>query len=142
MPRSVEIIRLDGDPKQPTLGALYIDQQPFCFTLEPPWLDNKPLKSCIPPGKYYCHPVRNTKLRSGKNVAFTYQISNVYGRSGILFHAGNTVADTYGCILVGLSVQMAPPLVSRSREAMQALIDKLGESGFPLVIEGIYETPE
>jgi hypothetical protein len=68
------------------------------FTLEPPNLGNAPNISCIPTGKYLC-----TKYASRK-FGMTYLVSDIPGRSGILFHRGNSVKDTTGCILIGSNV--------------------------------------
>ena len=84
-----------------TLGTLEIfenDKSIFaCKTLELPWLNNAPRKSCIPNGTYYVH--RNNIPKFGKHLYFT----SVPNRSGILVHAGNYTSQILGCILVGTS---------------------------------------
>jgi hypothetical protein len=85
------IAYLEGE----TLGVLLVNGVPFCVTLEDPWRDNEKNVSCIPTGKYTC-----SKYISGK-FGETYIVDNVAGRSGILFHSGNTNRDTQGCILLG-----------------------------------------
>lgn len=90
----VEIFRLEHT-KQLTIGVLRLDGAMFCATLEPPWKDNQRSVSCIPTGCYYA--VRTTSPRYNN----TFEIIDVPQRSGILFHAGNWVGDTEGCVLLG-----------------------------------------
>lgn len=78
---------------QITVGRLYGPSGFICVTIEPPWRDNSRSVSCIPVGFYSL--VRVVSPRFG----VTFSILNVPSRSGILFHKGNSVADTRGCIL-------------------------------------------
>jgi hypothetical protein len=66
-----------------------------CLTLELPYLENKRMVSAIPDGVYYVVP--RTSDRFGQH----FHIKDVPGRDLILFHAGNWLKDTNGCILVG-----------------------------------------
>ena len=91
----VEIVRLEDNYPEGTFGALLISGVLFCFTLEPPDLGNARNISCIPPGQYECN--RYVSLNQGT----TYEICNVPNRSNVLFHAGNVVKDTEGCVLLG-----------------------------------------
>lgn len=68
---------------------------PFATTLELRWRNNIPVGSCIPAGHYECKRVKSQKFGE------TFEIANVPNRSHILFHWGNTLKDTSGCILVG-----------------------------------------
>lgn len=77
-----------------TFGVLLADGAPFAVTLERPWRDNRRGESCIPVGEYTCVRVNSPKFGS------TWMVRDVPGRSEILFHAGNTFADSHGCILV------------------------------------------
>lgn len=100
------------------LGSLYLDNKFLCFTLEEPWRDNKPRISSIPEGTYKCiqhgwEPDTKVKFKR------VWHLLNVPGRSAILIHAGNTIDDTEGCILVGLSA--TPNGVGRSRDAVDML---------------------
>lgn len=90
----VEIFRMEKSVDG-TLGTVRIDNELFCTTLELPEKQNLPNISCIPSGKYTCKRVMSPKFGE------TFQVMDVPKRSHILFHAGNTVADTAGCILLG-----------------------------------------
>jgi hypothetical protein len=78
-------------------------------TLELPWRDNAPGKSCIPAGRYLVNWTRSPRLRK-----FTYEITGVPNRLGIRIHAGNLAGDTekgfethsLGCPLLGFRVGM------------------------------------
>lgn len=97
---------------------------PICLTLEDPWLDNQANISCIPAGAYLCK--RTESPRFGD----VYEITNVVGRSHVLFHKGNTIHDTNGCVLLGASIEQYPWGISRSSEAygvFWALVNPLNE---------------
>lgn len=78
-----------------TLGTLYIDRKEFCKTLELPWRDNKRSISCIPAGQY------NVKRHNSPRFGDCFMLLDVPERDYILFHEGNTVRSSRGCILVG-----------------------------------------
>jgi hypothetical protein len=65
------------------------------YTVERPWLDNKPSVSCIPEGIYKCHP----RWYNGGGYQ-AIEVADVPNRSHILFHIGNNMHDSAGCILV------------------------------------------
>jgi hypothetical protein len=90
----LEIIRLE-EALSGTLGILKIDKECFCWTLEPPDRENARNISSIPAQQYICEIYHSPKHGE------TYQIFDVPGRAAILFHAGNTVGHTAGCILLG-----------------------------------------
>ena len=94
---------------------------PFAVTLEDPWLDNKKEVSCIPAGEYVC--ARVTSPRFGN----TFEVTNVPGRTHILFHAGNTNKDTRGCILLGTSYGYIgeTPAILNSTAAMNRFMDSV-----------------
>lgn len=90
--------------KNYTIGALNIDDEYFCDTLEPTWRDLGPSspghkiagRTAIPEGRY---PVVITW--SPKFGQWLPLLLHVPLFEGIRIHAGNTPADTAGCILVG-----------------------------------------
>lgn len=90
----VELIRLENSHQYGTFGALKIGKQVFCVTLEPPNFDNMKNTSCIPAGQYLCSKIESP------NFSETYEVRHVPNRSHILFHAGNWVRNTEGCILL------------------------------------------
>ena len=83
-----------------TLGKLFVDGKECCYTLEPKWRKRKakkvPGRTAIPEGRY---PVVIT--RSPKFKQWLPLLLHVPKFEGIRIHAGNTVEDTAGCILVG-----------------------------------------
>ena len=86
----------------------------------------------VPPGTYTCQ--RGLHQLEGMSSNFvTFQIMNVPGHTGILFHTGNSNSDSLGCCLLGQSRQGT--LVINSRPAfasfMQAL---LNVTSFQLVV--------
>lgn len=78
-----------------TFGVLIFENIPFAVTLEREWLDNARNISCIPAGEYVCKRVNSPKFGS------TFEVTEVPGRSHILFHKGNIDDDSHGCILIG-----------------------------------------
>lgn len=79
----------------------------LCYTIEQHWHDNQHDVSCIPAGKYDCIP------HDTQNHPNCWEVSNVPDRAAILIHTGNTIADTQGCIIVGLQANAAGVLQSQ-----------------------------
>ena len=98
------------------------EDRPFAVTLELPWENNKQNVSCIPAGEYKCQSVQSPKFGD------TWEICGVKGRDDILFHKGNYLRDTHGCILVGLHFGLyadGKPCIVASKEGFNELRDKL-----------------
>lgn len=126
----LELIRV-GQSDLGTFGVLRAGAVPFALTLEPPWVGNEAFRSCIPPGHYVCRRIHSPRF------GWTYEICHVQDRSAVLFHAGNDLGDTQGCILVGeeFAGSWAAPLLASSRrgfEGFLALLD--GRPSFELLI--------
>ncbi len=118
--------------KHVTLGMLQIEGLPHkpIYTLENPWLDNTPWKSCIPSGDYECAPYDSPKYPR------VFQVRNVPDRTYILFHSGNYERNTKGCILLGMGAgdMNGEPAVLNSRKAVRYFKDLIGDEKFTLKI--------
>lgn len=88
------ILKRVSSDAQGTYGVLIDGTRPFAVTLERPWLNNERSVSCIPAGQYACRRVQSPKFGN------TFEVTGVPDRSHILFHKGNQVEETQGCILV------------------------------------------
>ena len=84
----VKLIRNQPQGKA-LFGQLYVDGTFFCDTLEN-------TDYAIPTGFYRLRVTMSPRFK-----IFLPIIDGVIGRSGIRIHAGNTIQDTEGCILVG-----------------------------------------
>ena len=69
-----------------------------CYTIERPWLDNIPFKSCIPTGAY---EIRRDDFK-GKYP--DYRLYGVPGRTDIEMHRANIAEELQGCIAPGLTL--------------------------------------
>ena len=134
-----------GDCKSPATVGGTPQLEYFCDTLEPAWrnllgvevppeLENRqrgrkigvkaikiPGKTAIPEGRYL--------LLITKSYRFKRWLPEVWAVpkfSGIRIHAGNTVEDTQGCILVGKNLQVGKVLDSRIW--LRRLIDRITEA--------------
>lgn len=108
-----------------TIGKLQIfDEQNNlafeCFTMELAFKENHSLTSCIPSGNYF------VKLHESPKFGICYKVQNVPNRDHILFHIGNYLTDTHGCILVGHTYAVLSDLqrsyVQNSRDAFNGLM--------------------
>ncbi len=102
------------------------------YTVERPWLDNRPMVSCIPPGRYQCRPRRF--FRGGYDAI---EVCEVPDRTHILFHRANRPHELAGCIaptstLGCLGGEWAG---LNSGAAFDVLMQECGEREFELVIE-------
>jgi len=96
------VLKRIASTNEETYGVLLDDGLPFVVTLEPPDKGNKSDISCIPAGHYTC---RRQFYNRGNYTTFV--ITGVPNRYDILFHKGNTTADTAGCILLAESFDAA-----------------------------------
>ncbi len=117
------------------MGALVHQGIPLLTILERPWVFNKPFESCAPPGTYICKRYVSKKYPLE---ALAWIVKDVPGRTNMLIHAGNTVKDSKGCTLPGISYGEleGEPAVLNSREALRRLNQITGGEPFELVIHG------
>ena len=104
-----------------TIGKLYIDDVYFCDTIEDTVRDlNKNgkfdngekkvhSKTAIPYGTYEIKWTYSPRFKK-----YTPQLMNVPSFEGIRIHAGNTSADTEGCLILGKNKQVGKVLNSRA----------------------------
>jgi len=111
-----------------TLGRMFLDDSFFCFTCEDEKRSTKVRgETRIPPGTY---PVKFREVASDKTAKyrkkypwFTWhlELQNVPGFQYVYIHVGNSEADTDGCILVGMQVNIANGTVGSSGIAFEKL---------------------
>lgn len=104
-----------------TIGKLYIDDSYFCDTLEDTVRDTNKSgkfdngeqkikgKTAIPYGTYEIKWTYSPRFKK-----YTPQLMNVPSFEGIRVHAGNTSADTEGCLILGENKQVGKVLNSRA----------------------------
>ena len=104
-----------------TIGRLYVDGNYFCDTLEDTVRDlNKNgkfdngekkvyAKTAIPYGTYEIKWTYSPRFKK-----YTPQLMNVPSFEGIRVHAGNTSADTEGCLILGENKEVGKVLNSRA----------------------------
>lgn len=133
LPITLTLLRV-GQSRKGTFGVLRREMIPFALTMELPWTDNTPGQSCIPTGHYICRRVRSPKFGN------TFEVTQVPNRTHILFHKGNTLEDTEGCILVAEEFSGTfdrPMIVSSARgfgELMALLAD---QPAFNLIVQAV-----
>ena len=111
----IELIRFFNESNR-TVGILKLGEKQW-YTLEPGWKGNLPEVSCIPEGLYTMDRQFSPKFGN------TFEVQGVERRSHILFHKGNTLADTHGCILVG--EEFSPEGIAASAKGYQEFMSKL-----------------
>lgn len=104
-----------------TIGKLYIDDAYFCDTLEDTVRDTNKSgkfdngeqkikgKTAIPYGTYEIKWTYSPRFKK-----YTPQLMNVPSFEGIRVHAGNTSADTEGCLILGENKQVGKVINSRA----------------------------
>lgn len=133
MIRTIEILRIEKS-EEGVFGVLKVNSRFCCVTLERPWLFNQPDISCIPDGMYQCKRVDSPAFGN------TFEIINVPGRSKILFHAGNFVSDSKGCILLGEGIGEieGQRAIKSSKAAVKTFMEAVQyENYFPINIRSV-----
>ena len=129
----VEIIRLESS-NEGTFGILRINKVVFCATLEPRENANLHNISCIPAQPY------TVKITNSPKFGITYQVLDVPERSHILFHAGNEVKHTAGCIILGQHITklQGNRALYNSGLTFQRFLIRLDSLPFKLIIYDFY----
>jgi hypothetical protein len=98
-------------------GQLFDEKENLIsFTLEHSF-DGRPK---IPTGEYKC--VRGLhRLEHMSSDFMTFEVTNVPDHTGILFHVGNTQADSTGCILLGMEIMDV--YLDKSRIAFEKFLE-------------------
>lgn len=109
-----------------TIGALYIDGQFFCFTLEDIVRELGPNgegkvdgRTAIPAGEYSI--IIDFSKRFNRPMP---HILSVPCFEGVRIHSGNTAADTEGCILLGLT-KAGDDRIVQSIAALDSFMEQL-----------------
>ena len=131
----LKIIREQFLPDR-TIGKLYNGEKFICYTLEDkvrPDGQKIPGKTAIPAGNYSVVVTRSNRFSqmTGKDV-YLPEILRVPGFEGVRIHAGNTPADTEGCVLVGKNVSSDKRLVN-SKIALLEVMEIFKSGGYAYV---------
>ena len=125
----VDIVRLSEIGG--TFGAMLVQRDPVCWTLEPQDRENSRNVSSIPAQQYLCQRVNSPRFGE------TFMVMDVPNRDGILFHPGNAESDTEGCILLGMT--MLALRIGGSREAFNRFMGEMVDHDrFHLTIREAY----
>lgn len=130
-----------------TIGRVYIDGVFFCNSLEDTdrgleqymsvgEIMTKKLagQTAIPAGDY-----KITRTYSPRFKRLVPQIMNVKGFAGVRVHAGNTAADTEGCVLLGDNTQVGR--LANSRKRVTEFETKLQIAGGTADLHIVYDDP-
>lgn len=131
-----------------TFGSIQIDGEHIAYSVEQPWNNNKPFKSCVPDGKYRLIPYESEKygdcffmVNHGLNVyAYRHERVSDDDRYGCLFvHRGNYPENFEGCVGAGKRLAINENImVTSSVDTCKHIMDTLGRDEHDLII---YSTP-
>lgn len=123
------------DTGNATLGKLFIDAVPECFTLEDEFRENKVKGETRIPAGVYSIDLRHSPKFTPKYGHEMLWIKDVPGFEYILIHKGNTEKDTKGCVLVGSAV-FKDTIVSSGKayEDLYPKVSKEVRAGRPVLL--------
>ena len=106
-----------------TFGELTSDCGFHCYTVERPWLNNKPWESCVPEASYECQPFDGNRFKG------VVELTNVPDRSHILIHAAHWPKELHGCIGLGngWEITKTVPMVYNSKATCREFFAKVGK---------------
>ena len=107
-----------------TVGKMYVDGIYECYTLEDAVRNGTKVigKTAIPIGEYKLIVDASTRFKQDMP-----HILDVPNFTGVRIHAGNTSADTDGCILLG-STWAGKDFIGNSKIAYKKFFDKLKQN--------------
>jgi hypothetical protein len=120
-----------------TFGVMKVNGKKY-YTVEQPWNNNEPFKSCVPSGEYTLSPHESGKygdvLCMVNNDGVTHFKEANTKRYACLIHVANYAKDVEGCI--GLGVGYNTNMVTSSRKAISEFYDMISPNeSHSLIIE-------
>ena len=100
-----------------TNDEIYYNGKRVLFTIELPWLNNKPSISCIPEGRYELEKFHSEHLGDHLHV------KAVAGRSLIMVHAANDAKEELKGCIAPVSVLTAEGKGLRSKIALKKVVN-------------------
>lgn len=125
-------------PSQGTVGVLEL-QDTLWYTMEQPWRNNLPFKSCIPVGEYQLIPWESYKY--GECFIAVNEELNVFhseaspGRPSdgrfkcLYFHRGNYPNSFKGCGGIGYSYKPSLDMITNTRKACKIVNKTIHDEG-------------
>ena len=114
-------IIVDHNLGQPNLSRIYVDDRFICYGLDPLVLDS---------GVYSVECNYSPKFKRILPLLYTPGAYSKYPASrGFRIHAGNTLKDSQGCILVGMKYQVDTEgnvCLIESKAALDKLMNEIG----------------
>lgn len=134
--------RFSNHPNMGVFGTL-ITPTTIYNTVEQPWNDNQPFKSCVPDGIYTLKAFNSPRWGQtfalvGETVAITeaeVRVSDTLKRYACLFHTANRSQELAGCIAPGMDLGSIASVwaVTSSAQAMLNLMHEMHD-GDQLII--------
>lgn len=109
-----------------TWGDLEVEGENFS-TIERPWKGNENNVSCIPEGNYVLQLRSSPVVQRTSGFEEGWEITNVPGRTYIMFHVANWMSDVNGCVGVGEEKRIVDNrlFVSDSRDSFERFMEIL-----------------
>lgn len=130
------ILKRNKNSSDGIFGKLYdLEENLVAFTLEHAFLFEHEYYPALPEGVYTCKRGPH-RLESMITDFETFEVENVAGHRGILFHVGNYNKDSSGCILLGSEV--LAKAIMNSRVAFTHFMDlQKGVDTFTLTVQNL-----
>lgn len=114
-----------------TIGKLILNGEEICDTLEDTVRNGPKIlgKTAIPSGHYKVVVTYSNRFKTALPL-----LLDVPGFEGIRIHAGNTDADTEGCILVGIRSDKTPNFIGNSRFTLTNIV-------YPKILAAVQRGP-
>lgn len=107
---------------------------PICVTLQRAYLQpDGSYAPKLPNGNYIC--LKGTHRLDHSPTPFqAFEVLNVPGHTGILFHVGNTNNDSFGCVLLGTAVAGRDASITDSKLAFSKFMSLQSTNTFNLTV--------
>ncbi len=108
-----------------TFAKMVVGSETF-YTVEKPWLNNKPFESCLPAGNYKLVPHKSPRYGNvfcivNEDTGVTVHKEAWSKRYACLFHVANYARDVLGC--VGVGKRHYNNMVTKSKESLDKLYE-------------------